>query len=189
MPLEHWGSQVEQHASEVRCRPLQGTTGNTHAKLSPFCGPYDTTKCVEIRAGTSTPWNIGGSQVERRRRENRGTVGGEGWGLGRGCAPSQKIYEFFISKWCDMVHSDENDSDLRCSEVPLKGKNKTLVKILGGRQHRTTPAGQILGVATPATLAALTPMFSAVIRNVRRILVRESMPPCRVREARKILKI
>ena len=39
----------------------------------------------------------------------------------------------------------ENDSDLRYSEVPLKGKNKTLVKILGGRQHRTTPAGQILG--------------------------------------------
>jgi len=62
-------------------------------------------------------------------------VGGEGWGLGRGCAPSQKIYEFFISKWCDMVHTgriaDENDSDLRYSEVPLKGKNKTLVKILG----------------------------------------------------------
>jgi len=27
-----------------------------------------------------------------------------GWSLGRGCAPSQKIYEFFISKWCDMVH-------------------------------------------------------------------------------------
>jgi len=28
----------------------------------------------------------------------------------------------------------------------------------GGRQHRTTPAGQIVGVATPATPAALTPM-------------------------------
>jgi len=27
----------------------------------------------------------------------------------------------------------ENDSDLQYSEVPLKGKNKTLVKILGGR--------------------------------------------------------
>jgi len=40
----------------------------------------------------------------------------------------------------------------------IKGKNKTLVKILGGHQHRTTPAGQILGVATPATAAALTPM-------------------------------
>jgi len=26
-------------------------------------------------------------------------------GLGRGCAPSYKIYEFFISKWCDMVHN------------------------------------------------------------------------------------
>jgi len=48
-------------------------------------------------------WNIGGSQVERRRRENRGAVSGEGVGSGRGCAPSQKIYEFFVSKWCDMV--------------------------------------------------------------------------------------
>jgi len=56
-----------------------------------------------------------------------------GWVLGRGSTPSQKIYEFFISKWCNMVHSDmsklytgriadENDSDLRYSEVPLKGK-------------------------------------------------------------------
>ena len=34
-------------------------------------------------------------------------------------------------------------------EVPLKGKNKTLVKILGGRQHRTAPAGQILGGRDP----------------------------------------
>ena len=50
--------------------------------------------------GCQRHWNIGGSQVERRRRENRGAVG-----LGRGCAPSQKIYEFFFSKWCDMAHS------------------------------------------------------------------------------------
>ena len=56
--------------------------------------------------------------------------------------------------WCI---ADENYSDLRYSEVPPKRKNKTLVKILGGRQHRTTPAGQMLGVATPATPAALTP--------------------------------
>ena len=54
--------------------------------------------------GRQRHWNIGGSQVERRRRENRGAVGGEGSGVG--CAPSQKIYEFFISKWCDMVHSE-----------------------------------------------------------------------------------
>jgi len=51
----------------------------------------------------------------------------------------------------------------------LKGKNKTLVKILG-RQHRTTHAGQILGVATPATPAALTNMRMAVI--VARCLAR-----------------
>ena len=51
---------------------------------------------------------IGGSQVERRKRENRGAIGGKGpgWGLESGCAPSRKIYEFFISKWCDMVHSE-----------------------------------------------------------------------------------
>jgi len=47
---------------------------------------------------------------------------------------------------------DENDSDLRYSEIPLKGKNKTLVKILGGRQHRTTLAGQILGASQPLQL-------------------------------------
>jgi len=28
-------------------------------------------------------------------------------------------------------------------------KNKTLVEIFGGRQHRTTPAGQILGGRDP----------------------------------------
>ena len=53
--------------------------------------------------------------------------------------------------WCILSH-------MRYSEVPLEGKNKTLVKILVGRLHRTTPAGQILGVATPATPAALTLM-------------------------------
>ena len=33
-------------------------------------------------------------------------------------------------------------------------KNKTLVKILGGRQHRTTPAGQILGGRDPCGVDA-----------------------------------
>jgi len=41
--------------------------------------------------------------------------------------------------------------------VPWK-KIKHLSKYLGGRQHRTTPACQILGVATLATPVALTPM-------------------------------
>jgi len=51
----------------------------------------------------------------------------------------------------------ENDSDLRYSEVPLKGKSKTLVKILGvvntGRPCRSNIGGR-----DPATPAALTPM-------------------------------
>jgi len=46
----------------------------------------------------------------------------------------------------------------RIQKFRWREKNQTLVKILGGRQHRTTPAGQILGVATPAPPAALTPM-------------------------------
>jgi len=70
--------------------------------------------------------------------------------------------------------ADENDSDLRYSEVPLKGKNKTLVKILGGRQHRTTPAGQILGVATLATPAALTPMVACRNREAE-VLTRATL--------------
>ena len=55
--------------------------------------------------GASMPLEHWGSQVECRRRENRGAVGGEGVGSGEVCAPFQKIYEFFISKWCDTVHS------------------------------------------------------------------------------------
>jgi len=34
--------------------------------------------------GVNATWNIGGSQVESRRRENRGAVGGERMGSGEG---------------------------------------------------------------------------------------------------------
>jgi len=48
---------------------------------------------------------------------------------------------------------------LAISRSSAEGKNKTLVKILGGHQHRTTPAGQILGGGRdPCNPAALTPM-------------------------------
>ena len=83
-----------------------------------------------------------GSQVERRRRENRGAVGGEGrWGLKVSsqngvmwCILGVLFLRFICSMDCSCMINfiDENDSDLR------------LVKILG--------------VATPATPAALTPM-------------------------------
>ena len=84
---------------EVITNPLKSSEAiSTPSKLLRFMGANAT--------GTLG----GGSQVKRRRRENRGAAGGEG--SGEGC-----------------------DSDLRYSEVPLKGKNKTLVKILRGRQH------------------------------------------------------
>jgi len=74
--------------------------------------------------------------------------------------------------------ADENDSDLRYSEVPPKGKNKILVKILGGRQHRTTPAGQILGGRDPcnpcgvdayAFYAFLVKKIASGCNNLRKI--------------------
>ena len=45
-------------------------------------------------------------------------------------------------------------------QVLLEGKNKTLVKILEGRQHRTTLQVKYWEVTTPASPAALTPCVS-----------------------------
>jgi len=45
-------------------------------------------------------------------------------------------------------------------KFPSREKINTCQNI-GGRQHRTTPTGQILGVVTPANPAALTPMAVA----------------------------
>jgi len=73
-----------------------------------------------------------------------------GGGLRRGCVPSQKIYEFFISKWCGMVHSGCVVFKIHVSQkYRWRETNKTLVKILRGRRHRTTPACQILGGHDP----------------------------------------
>jgi len=56
--------------------------------------------------GVNATGILGGvAQVERRRRENRGSVGGEGGGVWGGVVPLPRKFEFFVSKWCNMVHS------------------------------------------------------------------------------------
>jgi len=79
-------------------------------------GPYASLHLAPDREPHQHPTTLVCLQAEFLMGVNAtGTLGGrrssaedariEGVGLGRGCAPSQKIYEFFISKLCDMVHS------------------------------------------------------------------------------------
>ena len=51
---------------------------------------------IQISIHDNATGTFGGSQVERRRRESR-IEASKGWSQGRGCAPSRKIYEFFVS--------------------------------------------------------------------------------------------
>ena len=66
-------------------------------------------EAVDEISGDITPrqrhWNIGGSQVERRRRENRGAVGGEGSRVWGGAVSLPRKFMNFSSQngliiWC-----------------------------------------------------------------------------------------
>jgi len=96
--------------------------------------------------GVNATATLGGLQVERRRRENRGAVSGEGWGLGRGYAPSQKIYEFLISKWCDMVHSG-CDVEAPCSNrstSPARGTYSSMQRPNDGTDGQLAKINSLL---------------------------------------------
>jgi len=62
---------------------------------------------TQKKTWASTPLEHWGSQVERRRRENRGAVGGEGVGFGEGLKPEVASKQVVIRK-------------LFCSTVELK---------------------------------------------------------------------
>jgi len=58
---------------------------NTYSKT--VLSSRDSNSHLARRPWASTPLEHGGSQVERRRRENRGAVRGEGGGSGEGLCP------------------------------------------------------------------------------------------------------
>jgi len=109
-----------------------------------------------------------GLQLCARTADHRKPTGAstppEHWGGGRrssaedarGCAPSQKIYEFFISKRCDIMQM-KMTATCGIQKFRRREKNKTLVKILGVVNTGRPLQVKYWGVATPATLAALTP--------------------------------
>jgi len=119
---------------------------------------------------------VAGRAQKTRKSRRRKRRGGGVWGV---------FFKFFISKWCDMVHSGcvifkihashglwlydklyrstslcrTNDTDWQIhSKFRWREKNKTLVKILGVVNTRRPLQAKYWGVATPATPAALTPM-------------------------------
>ena len=123
----------------------------------------------------STPlehWGVTGRAPKTRESRRRRRRGGGVWG---GAVPLPRKFMNFSSQncviWCILgVLFLRFMCPMDCSLWKLY-RNTSLcltndtdwqvhvsTNFLGGRQHRTTPAGQILGVATPATYAALTPM-------------------------------
>ena len=132
---QHWDSR---HRARTVCIH---THTHTHTHTQYRVRQQFSSICSESM-GVNATWTLG-SQVERRRRENRGAVGAEGGGLWGWAVPLPRKFMNFSSQngviWCRWKWQR-----LAVFRSSAEGKNKTPV--------------EILGVATPATPAALTPM-------------------------------
>ena len=98
------------------------------------------------------------------------------------CGPSRKIYEFFISSACAKAealhlvnlatkreHCRWKWQQLAVFRSSAEGKKiKHLSKKLGGHQHRTAPAGQILGGRDPCNLCGVD-AYAVVLNWVCRL--------------------
>jgi len=102
-----------------------------------------------MAAGRQRRWNIGGRRSSAEDARIEAARGGSGEGL---CRFTENLWIFHLKMvW---YGADETTATCGIQKFRWREKIKHLSKYRGC-QHRTTPAGQILGVATPA---ALTPM-------------------------------
>jgi len=98
-------------------------------------------------------WNIGGSQVERRRRENRGAVSGEGCASGDGLCPFPENLWIFHLK---MVWYGAHKMTATCGiqKFRWREKIKHLSKYWGSSTH-DDPCRSNIGGSDPCNLCGI----------------------------------
>jgi len=72
-------------------------SGHVYSKAAAHTGfrEHQFSSCA-VNAWASTPLEHWGSQVNRRRRENRGAIGGEGGGVWGGAVPPENLWIFHL---------------------------------------------------------------------------------------------
>ena len=103
----HWSHDLID-CSKTRTVSAQSVlnSGHVYSKAAAHTGfrEHQFSSCA-VNAWASTPlehWGVAGRAPKTRESRRRRRWGCGVWG---GAVSPQKIYEFFISKWCDTVHS------------------------------------------------------------------------------------